>query len=271
VYLREIGQTPLLTPDQEVARAQRIAHGDANDTAAMAHANLRLVVSIARRYVHYGLAFEDVIAEGNLGLLRVVEKYDWPRGYCVSTYAIWWIRQAIVRAITNQGRTIRLPEHAGQALSCHTRAVDQLINDLGREPNPEEMAALLGRDSPVMGAAAVQALGPLPLRTVMADEDEIRLIDILPDPDTSMPEDRAVRRVAAEEMRQVLREVLSHPEREVLALRFGLDDTAPRTLEEVNRYLGVTRERVGHIEARALGKLRDPHVVARLSGTWSGV
>ena len=266
-YLREIGRTPLLTRDQEVALAQRVAQGEADAAVAMVQANLRLVVSVARRYVDYGLPFEDLIAEGNLGLLRAVEKYEWQRGYRFSTYAIWWIRQAIVRAIANQSRTIRLPEHAGQALSRHARAVDQLINDLGREPRPEERAALLGRDPPFMSAAVTRALGPLPLSMVMADDDETCLIDILPDPDASMPEDRAMRRVEAEEMRQVLREVLSQREREVLTMCFGLDNTAPRTLEEVSRYLGVTRERVRQIEARALGKLRDPHVVARLSGT----
>jgi RNA polymerase primary sigma factor len=267
LYLREIGRTPLLTPDQEVALAQRIAQGDADATVAMAQANLRLVVNIARRYVDHGLPFEDLIAEGNLGLLHAVAKYDWQRGYRFSTYAIWWIRQAIVRAIANQSRTIRLPEHAGQALSRHARAMDQLINDLGREPGLEEMAALLGRDLPFMDTAVARVPEPLPLSTVMADDDEVRLIDILPDPDASMPEDKAVRRVVAEEMRQVLREVLSRREREVLTLRFGLDNTAPRTLEEVSQYLGVTRERVRQIETRALGKLRDPHVVARLSGT----
>jgi RNA polymerase primary sigma factor len=266
-YLREIGRTPLLTRDQEVALAQRVAQGEADAAVAMVQANLRLVVSVARRYVDYGLPFEDLIAEGNLGLLRAVEKYEWQRGYRFSTYAIWWVRQAIVRAIANQSRTIRLPEHAGQALSRQARAVDQLINDLGREPRPEERAALLGRDPPFMSAAVTRALGPLPLSMVMADDDETRLIDILPDPDASMPEDRAMRRVEAEEMRQVLREVLSQREREVLTMCFGLDNTAPRTLEEVSRYLGVTRERVRQIEARALGKLREPHVVARLSGT----
>ncbi len=263
-YLREIGHTPLLKPEQEVALAKRVEQGDKDAANMMAQANLRLVVSVARRYLNRGLPLEDLIAEGNIGLLRAVQKYEWQRGYRFSTYAVWWIRQAITRAIADKGRTIRLPVHVGEALTKRSKAVGQLTTELGREPTPEELDAVLGADASFIGAAVVAAQAPLSLGMAVGEDGEEQLVDFLPDEAAVTPEEGAVRRVSAEETRQVMNDVLTEREREVLKLRFGLDGSSPESLDVVGRRLGVTRERARQIEAEALRKLRRPTVAARL-------
>lgn len=263
-YLREIGHTPLLKPEQEVALAKRVEQGDKDAANAMAQANLRLVVSVARRYLNRGLPLEDLIAEGNIGLLRAVQKYEWQRGYRFSTYAVWWIRQAITRAIADKGRTIRLPVHVGEALTKRSKAVGQLTTELGREPTPEELDAVLGADASFIGAAVTAAQAPLSLGMAVGEDGEEQLVDFLPDEAAVTPEEGAVRRVSAEETRQVMNDVLTEREREVLKLRFGLDGSSPESLDVVGRRLGVTRERARQIEAEALRKLRRPTVAARL-------
>jgi RNA polymerase primary sigma factor len=263
-YLREIGHTPLLKPEQEVELAKRVEQGDKDAANAMAQANLRLVVSVARRYLNRGLPLEDLIAEGNIGLLRAVQKYEWRRGYRFSTYAVWWIRQAITRAIADKGRTIRLPVHVGEALTKRSKAVGQLTTELGREPSPEELDAVLGADASFIGAAVIAAQAPLSLGMAVGEDGEEQLVDFLPDESGVTPEEGAVRRVSAEETRQVMNDVLTEREREVLKLRFGLDGSSPESLDVVGRRLGVTRERARQIEAEALRKLRRPTVAARL-------
>jgi RNA polymerase primary sigma factor len=265
LYLRDIGHTPRLNRDQEVALARRSAQGDAAAAAALAQANLRLVVSMARRYTGYGVPLEDLIAEGNLGLLRAVKKYEWERGYRFSTYAIWWIRQAIVRAIANQRHTIRLPLHVGEAPARRSRARDRLAGDLGREPSPEEAATLVA-DQSFLSAARTAAQVPLSLEMAVGESGEAHLGDMLPD-EALPPEEQALHRVHAQETQQVLAEVLTARERVVLALHYGLEQGAPETLDGVGRRLGITCERARQIEARALNKLRQPHIAARLRHT----
>jgi RNA polymerase primary sigma factor len=263
-YLREIGHTPLLKPEEEINLAKRVEQGDKEAANAMAQANLRLVVSVARRYLNRGLPLEDLIAEGNIGLLRAVQKYEWQRGFRFSTYAVWWIRQAITRAIADKGRTIRLPVHVGEALTKRSKAVGQLTTDLGREPTSDELNEVLGADASFIGAAVIAAQAPLSLGMAVGEDGEEQLVDFLPDDSAVTPEEGAVRRVSAEETRQVMDDVLTEREREVLKLRFGLDGSSPESLDVVGRRLGVTRERARQIEAEALRKLRRPTVAARL-------
>jgi RNA polymerase primary sigma factor len=265
LYLRDIGHTPLLNADQEVALARRSAQGDAAAAAALAQANLRLVVSVARRYTGYGVPREDLIAEGNLGLLRAVEQYEWERGYRFSTYAIWWVRQAIVRAIANQRHTIRLPLHVGEALARCSRARDYLAGDLGREPGPEEAATVVADES-LLSAARAAAQEPLSLEMAVGEGGAAHLGVVLRD-EALPPEEQALHRVHAQETQQVLSEVLTERERVVLALHYGLEQGAPETLDGVGRRLDITRERARQIEARALDKLRQPHIAARLQLT----
>jgi RNA polymerase primary sigma factor len=263
-YLREIGHTSLLTPEQEIALAQRVERGDKEAADAMVQANLRLVVSVARRYLQRGLPLEDLIAEGNIGLLHAVQKYDWQRGYRFSTYAIWWIRQAISRAIGSQGQAIRVPAPGGDTLANRARLGGQRATACGRELTPDELDAIPGAEAAGVGAALVVARTPLSLHMAVAEDREEHLIDVLPDNEAVSPEDGAVGRLAAEEIRQVLTEALTARERAVLTLRFGLDGASPETLDGVGRRLDVTRERVRQIEAEALRKLRRPAVVAHL-------
>jgi len=263
-YLREIGRTPLLNRDQEVTLAQRVEQGDPTAIAALAQANLRLVVSVARRYVHRGLPMEDLVAEGNIGLLRAVKKYEWRRGYRFSTYAVWWIRQAITRAIANQAHTIRVPVHVGEALARRSKAITFLSNTLGREPTAAELVAVLGQDVAAAGPDLKAVQSPLSLNRLMKDDGDEQLGDVLPDTSAPTLEERAVGRVAAEEIRRVLNDVLTEREQEVLQWRFGLDGASPARLDEIGRRLGVTRERVRQIEGDALRKLRQPPVAARL-------
>jgi RNA polymerase primary sigma factor len=265
-YLREIGHTPLLTPAQEVALAQRVERGDTAAANALAQANLRLVVSVARHYQHRGLPLEDLIAEGNIGLLCAVPKYEWQRGHRFSTYAVWWIRQAITRAIADTSRTIRLPVHLGDALAQRARAVGQLTTVLSRVPTPDEVEVLLGADAPLIAAAVCAAQAPLSLNMAVGAEGEGQLVDLLPDDTAVTPEEGALSRDATQRTWQVMNEVLTERECALLTRRFGLDGATPDSLLVVGRQLGVTRERARQIEQRALRKLRQPTVAARLGG-----
>lgn len=258
-YFREIGRTPLLTPGQELALAQRVQQGDKEAADALARANLRLVVSIARRYVNRGLSMEDLIAEGNLGLLRAVQKYDWRQGFRFSTYAVWWIRQAVSRAIADKGRTIRIPLHVGEEMARYSRALHHASTDAERAL---ARRSLQMRDA--VDAALVAAQPPVSLSMVVGEEGDDQLVDFLPDDTAEIPEDRAIRRIWAHEAAQVMSDVLSEREKAVLTMRFGLDGSSPETLGVVGRRLGVTREAVRRIEVRALDKLRDPAVLSRL-------
>jgi RNA polymerase primary sigma factor len=255
----------LLHPAEEIALAQRVALGDAEAARVLAQANLRLVVSIAGHYRNRGLPFEDLIAEGNIGLLQAVQKYEWQRGYRFSTYAVWWIRQAMTRAIANHGRTIRIPAHLGEALVKHSRAVDQLAHTLGRRPSPDELAGVPGPDASLRNAATSATQAPLSLDTAVGEAGTERFADLLADESAVMPEDVAIRRVAREEARQLLSEVLTERERTVVMLRCGFDGRQPESCDMIGRHLGVTRERVHQIEAAALRKLREPAVAARLT------
>jgi RNA polymerase primary sigma factor len=244
--------------------AQRVAHGDTEAAHALAQANLRLVVNIAGRYRHCGLPFEDLIAEGNIGLLHAVQKYEWQRGYRFSTYAVWWIRQAITRAIANHGQLIRVPVHLGEALARHSRAVDRLAQTVGHQPGREELTAVPGPDASLLSAATSAAQAPLSLDMAVGEAEAEHLADVLVDESAAMPEDEAIRRVAREEVRTVLSEVLTERERTVVMLRCGFDGGAPASFDMIGRRLGVTRERARQIEVEALGKLRQPAVAARL-------
>jgi RNA polymerase primary sigma factor len=265
-YLSAIRHTPLLTAAEEIALAKRVADGDTAAVNAMTQANLRLVVSVARRYTNRGLPLEDLIAEGNIGLLHAVQKYEWQRGYRFSTYAIWWIRQTIARAIADKARPIRLPVHVGEALTKRIRAVDGLTVDLGREPTPAEVDAALGATPAGLRAAIAAVQAPLSLDMEVGEDGELLLSDVLPDESALTPEEGAVGSIAVNEIREVMAEVLTQRERLVLALRCGLDGCGPATVEEVSRRLGVTRERARQIEIKALRKVR-PIVVALLSDT----
>ena len=264
-YLSAIRHTPLLTAAEEIALAKRVAEGDTAAANAMTQANLRLVVSVARRYTNRGLPLEDLIAEGNVGLLHAVQKFEWQRGYRFSTYAIWWIRRAIARAIADR-RTIRLPVHVGEALIQRMRAVDGLTVALGREPTPAEVDAALGAAPVGLRAAIAAVQAPLSLDMEVGEDGELLLSDVLPDESALTPEEGAVGSIALNEIRAVMAGVLTQRERTVLALRCGLDGAGPATVDEVSRHLGVTRERARQIEIKALRKVR-PIVAALLSGT----
>ncbi|WP_416349444.1 RNA polymerase sigma factor RpoD [Lactobacillus delbrueckii] len=257
MYLKEIGRFNLLTSEEEVALAKRIEAGDEEAKQELAEANLRLVVSIAKRYVGRGMNFLDLIQEGNMGLMKAVDKFDYRLGFKFSTYATWWIRQAITRAIADQARTIRIPVHMVETINKLIRIQRQLLQDLGRDPEPEEIAAEM--DLPVKKVREILKIcqEPVSLETPIGEEDDSNLGDFIEDKDAMSPEQHAANEMLKEQLAEVL-DTLSDREEEVLRLRFGLDDGKSRTLEEVGQHFEVTRERIRQIEAKALRKLRHP-------------
>ncbi|WP_420806177.1 RNA polymerase sigma factor RpoD [Levilactobacillus paucivorans] len=257
MYLKEIGRVSLLTADQEVALALRIEKGEEAAKQELAEANLRLVVSIAKRYVGRGMQFLDLIQEGNMGLMKAVEKFDYRKGFKFSTYATWWIRQAITRAIADQARTIRIPVHMVETINKLIRIQRQLLQDLGREPTPEEIGAEMDMPTEKVREILKIAQEPVSLETPLGEEDDSHLGDFIEDQDATSPADHAAYELLKEQLESVL-DTLTDREENVLRLRFGLDDGRTRTLEEVGKVFGVTRERIRQIEAKALRKLRHP-------------
>ncbi len=257
MYLKEIGKVPLLTADEEKELAMRMEEGDAEAKKRLAEANLRLVVSIAKRYVGRGMLFLDLIQEGNLGLIKAVEKFDYRKGYKFSTYATWWIRQAITRAIADQARTIRIPVHMVETINKLIRVQRQLLQELGREPYPEEIAEKM--NLPVERVREIQKISqePVSLETPIGEEEDSHLGDFIQDDNVPVPAEAAAFTLLKEQLVEVLG-TLTEREQKVLRLRFGLDDGRARTLEEVGKEFDVTRERIRQIEAKALRKLRHP-------------
>ena len=257
MYLKEIGKVPLLSAEEEIELAKKMEQGDENAKKKLAEANLRLVVSIAKRYVGRGMLFLDLIQEGNLGLIKAVEKFDYRKGYKFSTYATWWIRQAITRAIADQARTIRIPVHMVETINKLIRVSRQLLQELGREPTPEEIAEEM--DMPVDRVREILKISqePVSLETPIGEEEDSHLGDFIQDDNVPVPADAAAFTLLKEQLVEVLG-TLTEREQKVLRLRFGLDDGRARTLEEVGKEFNVTRERIRQIEAKALRKLRHP-------------
>ncbi|GAA0747272.1 RNA polymerase sigma factor RpoD [Clostridium oceanicum] len=257
MYLKEIGKVSLLTPEEEIDLAKRIEAGSMRAKKKLAEANLRLVVSIAKRYVGRGMLFLDLIQEGNLGLIKAVEKFDYRKGYKFSTYATWWIRQAITRAIADQARTIRIPVHMVETINKLIRVSRQLLQELGREPQPEEIAKIM--EMPVDKVREIMKIAqePVSLETPIGEEEDSHLGDFIPDDEAPAPAEAAAFTMLKEQLINVL-DTLTPREEKVLRLRFGLDDGRARTLEEVGKEFNVTRERIRQIEAKALRKLRHP-------------
>ena len=257
MYLREIGRIPLLTYEEELELAKKILQGDEDAKQKLAESNLRLVVSIAKKYVGRGMLFLDLIQEGNMGLMKAVEKFDYTKGFKFSTYATWWIKQAITRAIADQARTIRIPVHMVETINKLIRTSRHLLQQLGREPTPEEIAAEM--EIPVEKVAEIQKIAqdPVSLETPIGEEDDSHLGDFIQDDDSPAPHDAASYTLLREQLEEVMN-TLTPREAKVLKLRFGLEDGKSRTLEEVGREFNVTRERIRQIEAKALRKLRHP-------------
>lgn len=257
LYLKEIGKVPLLTGDEEMTLAKRMEAGDDNAKKELAEANLRLVVSIAKRYVGRGMSFLDLIQEGNLGLIKAVEKFDYTKGFKFSTYATWWIRQAITRAIADQARTIRIPVHMVETINKLIRVSRQLLQEYGREPTPAEIGKEMGFTEEKVREIQKIAQDPVSLETPIGEEEDSHLGDFIPDEDAPAPAEAASYALLKEQLIEVLN-TLTEREEKVLRLRFGLDDGRARTLEEVGKEFNVTRERIRQIEAKALRKLRHP-------------
>ncbi len=257
MYLKEIGKVPLLSAEDEIKLAQRMEEGDEEAKKMLAEANLRLVVSIAKRYVGRGMLFLDLIQEGNLGLIKAVEKFDYRKGYKFSTYATWWIRQAITRAIADQARTIRIPVHMVETINKLIRVSRQLLQELGREPTPEEIAEEMNMSVERVREILKISQEPVSLETPIGEEEDSHLGDFIQDDNVPVPADAAAFTMLKEQLEEVLA-TLTEREQKVLRLRFGLDDGRARTLEEVGKEFNVTRERIRQIEAKALRKLRHP-------------
>ena len=267
MYLKEIGRVPLLTAEEEVELARRMEAGDEEARHRLEEANLRLVVSIAKRYVGRGMLFLDLIQEGNLGLLKAVEKFDYSKGYKFSTYATWWIRQAITRAIADQARTIRIPVHMVETINKYIRISRQLLQELGRDPTPDEVAKHMGLSAARVREIMKIAQEPVSLETPVGEEEDSHLGDFIEDEAAPDPADAASMMLLKEQIADVLG-TLAPREAEVLRLRFGLEDGRSRTLEEVGQSFGVTRERIRQIEAKALRKLRHPVRLRKLQGNF---
>ena len=263
MYLKEIGKISLLSLDEETELSKRIAEGDETAKNRLAESNLRLVVSIAKRYVGRGMLFLDLIQEGNIGLMKAVEKFDAEKGYKFSTYATWWIRQAITRAIADQARTIRVPVHMVETINKLSRYQRQLTLELNREPTDEELAKKMGMSPDKVREVIKIAQDPVSLETPIGEEEDSHLGDFVPDESNMSPEDFTIHEMLKEEIGDVLL-TLTEREEQVLRLRFGLDDGSPKTLEEVGQMFGVTRERIRQIEAKALRKLRHPSRAKKL-------
>ena len=257
MYLKEIGKVPLLTAEEEIELAKRMEQGDEEAKKRLCEANLRLVVSIAKRYVGRGMLFLDLIQEGNLGLIKAVDKFDYTKGYKFSTYATWWIRQAITRSIADQARTIRIPVHMVETINKLIRVSRQLLQELGREPSPEEIAEEMGLSVEKVREIQKVAQEPVSLATPIGEEEDSHLGDFIPDEDVPQPVEAAAFSMLKEQLVEVL-DTLTDREQKVLKLRFGLEDGRARTLEEVGKEFEVTRERIRQIEAKALRKLRHP-------------
>ena len=263
VYLKEIGRVQLLSPEEEVELAKRMAEGDQKARQRLAESNLRLVVSIAKRYVGRGMHFLDLIQEGNLGLIKAVEKFDYTKGFKFSTYATWWIRQAITRAIADQARTIRIPVHMVETINKVKKVSAQLLHENGREPTVEEIAEAMSITEDKVREILRVAQEPVSLETPIGEEEDSHLGDFIPDEDAQVPAEAAYQSLLKEQLTEVLA-TLTPREEKVLRLRFGLEDGRPRTLEEVGKEFAVTRERIRQIEAKALRKLRHPTRSKRL-------
>ena len=257
IYLKDIGRVPLLTPEEETEIARRILEGDEKASQRLVEANLRLVVSIAKRYLGRGMQFLDLIQEGNLGLMKAVEKFDHTKGFKFSTYATWWIRQAITRAIADQARTIRIPVHMGETINKIKKASSQLLHENGHEPTIEELSEYLNIPIDKIKEAMRASQEPVSLETPIGEEEDSHLGDFIPDDSAVTPQDAASQLMLKEQLSAVL-STLTPREEKVIRLRFGLDDGRPRTLEEVGEVFAVTRERIRQIEAKALRKLRHP-------------
>jgi RNA polymerase primary sigma factor len=263
MYLKEIGKVPLLTAEEEVALAKRIERHDMDAKCRLIEANLRLVVSIAKRYVGRGMLFLDLIQEGNLGLIRAVEKFDYRKGYKFSTYATWWIRQAITRAIADQARTIRIPVHMVETINKLIRVQRQLLQEMNCEPTPEQIAQEMGTTPQKVREILKISQEPVSLETPIGEEEDSQLGDFIEDEDATMPVEAVSEIMQKEELNAVLNQ-LTHRERKVVELRFGLKGEHPRTLEEVGQKFGVTRERIRQIEAKTLAKLKSYREAQRL-------
>ena len=265
IYLKEIGKYPLLKPEEEPILAKKIEEGDEEAKQKLVNANLRLVVNIAKHYVGRGMLFLDLIQEGNLGLMKAVEKFDYTKGFKFSTYATWWIRQAITRAIADQARTIRIPVHMVETINKMTRTQRQLIQELGREPTAEEISEVMGGELTPKRIREIQriALEPVSLETPIGEEDDSHLGDFIEDKESLSPSEYTSKELLKEQLSSILAD-LNEREEKVIRMRYGLDDNHPRTLEEVGQYFGVTRERIRQIEAKALQKLKHPNRLKKL-------